>query len=217
MIVPVYNEEKVIHGTLRDLLTRHHPDEVLVVDGGSSDRTVERASEWTKVIRSEKGRARQMNEGVRQAGGDVFLFLHADTKLPPQGLEKIKETISHGTPAGRFRIKFDDPHPLLRFYASYSRLHFFSYGDQGFFLRREIFERLGGFREEVPFEDIDFYSRLRRVTRPAILRESVVTSARRFSGVGRLRQKMINIFLVTLYYAGRDVLRLKERLYPEVR
>ncbi|PIW65333.1 MAG: hypothetical protein COW12_02370 [Candidatus Omnitrophica bacterium CG12_big_fil_rev_8_21_14_0_65_45_16] len=114
-------------------------------------------------------------------------------------------------------MRFDHRDWLLRFYESYTRFHVFSYGDQGFFVTRELFQKLGGFNESVPFEDIDFYKRLRRLTQPVIIKEPVVTSARRFCGVGCLRQRFINLFLVGLYYAGFNVLRMKEKLYPEIR
>lgn len=217
IIIPTLNEEKTIHSALEDLFTQHKPDEVIVADGGSTDRTVKLASEWTRVISCEKGRARQMNVGAREARGDVFLFLHADTKLPEQGLEKIREAIQQGKEAGRFRTGFDENRLSLRFYSSYSRFHFFSYGDQGFFVCKEIFRKLNGFREDVPFEDIDFYKRLRKVMEPVILQEAVITSARRFCSVGCFRQKMINLFLVSLYYLGFNVFKFKEKLYPEIR
>ncbi len=190
---------------------------MIVVDGGSKDKTVLIAAEWAHVISSKKGRARQMNAGALQSTGDVFLFLHADTKLPQAGLTKIKEAIRAGHAAGRFRMRFEDPHWLLRLYEIPTRFHPFSYGDQGFFVCREIFERLGGFRENAPFEDIDFYQRLCRLTRPVILHDSVTTSARRFRQSGFIRQKFVNLFLVGLYYLGFDVFKLKDRLYPEIR
>lgn len=217
VIIPTYNEEKVIHGTLEDLFMRHSPDEVIVVDGGSQDKTVSIAREWAKVIRSVKGRAQQMNTGASLATGDIFLFLHADTKLPSTGILKIREAVQKGALSGRFRMRFDERRRLFRFYESYTRFQFFSYGDQAFFVQKEIFKLLGGYRGDVPFEDIDFYQRLRRITKPVILKEAVVTSARRFSQVGCLRQKFINIFLVSLYRIGLDVFQTKEKLYPEIR
>ena len=217
IIIPAFNEEKTIHATLANLLTFHKPDDVIVVDGGSTDQTISLASEWVPVIRSQKGRAHQMNAGARRAKGDILLFLHADTLLPPQGLNHIKRAILQGHQAGRFRMRFDDRRWLLRIYETYTRFQFFSYGDQGFFVHRDLFEKLKGFREDVPFEDIDFYKRLRRLTRPVIIKNPVTTSARRFCGVGCLRQKFINITLVALYYAGFNVFNLKQKLYPEVR
>lgn len=217
VIIPTYNEEKSIHATLEHLLTFHKPDEVIVVDGGSTDQTIGLASEWVPVVRSSKGRAHQMNIGAARAKGDVLLFLHADTMLPPEGLERIKQNIENGVQAGRYRMRFDDRRWVLRFYETHTRFHFFSYGDQGFFVTKELFQKLGGFNESVPFEDIDFYKRVRQVTKPVIVKSPVVTSARRFCGVGCLRQKFINLFLVGLYYAGFNVLGMKEKLYPDIR
>ena len=217
VIIPTLNEEKTIHPTLENLMSCHKPDEVIVVDGGSTDRTVELASEWAPVIRSSKGRAHQMNVGAGQAKGDILLFLHADTVLPKDGLDGIKAAIAQGSQAGRFRMRFDDRRWLLRFYESYTRFHFFSYGDQAFFVTREVFQGMGGFNENVPFEDIDFYKRLRLITKPVIIKDPVTTSARRFCGIGCLRQKFINLLLVGLYYMGWDVFKYREKLYPDVR
>ncbi|MBI4430979.1 MAG: TIGR04283 family arsenosugar biosynthesis glycosyltransferase, partial [Candidatus Omnitrophica bacterium] len=214
---PAYNEEKTIHSTLEDLFTKQAPEEVIVVDGGSIDQTAAIARKWTTVLESRKGRALQMNVGARHATGDIFLFLHADTRLPEHGLEKIMREINNGSEAGRFRMCFDDRSWLLKMYESYTRFHFFSYGDQGFFVKRNVFETLAGFDESAPFEDIDFYKRLQQITNPVILRDSVITSARRFCGVGCLKQKIINIVLVSLYYAGINVFSLKEKLYQEIR
>lgn len=169
------------------------------------------------VIASPKGRARQMNEGAKNASGDILLFLHADTRLPEKGVSKIKEVVRQGVKAGRFRMRFDDRRCLLRFYETYTQFHFFSYGDQAFFAARELFENLGGFRENVPFEDIDFYKRLRQVTNPVIIRKAVTTSARRFIQNGCVTQKLVNLFLVVLYYAGCNVFNAKRKLYPEIR
>jgi rSAM/selenodomain-associated transferase 2 len=217
VVIPAFNEEKAIHAALENLMTFHKPDEVIVVDGGSMDETVRIASRWAPVIHSPKGRAAQMNAGAAHAKGDILLFLHADTLLPLEGLETIKHRIAQGTQAGRFRMRFDARRWLLRLYESYTRFHCFSYGDQGFFVKRDVFNKLGGFSEDVPFEDVDFYRRLRQYTQPVIIKDPVITSARRFSGVGFLRQKFINIFLVALYYAGFDIFLLKKKLYPEVR
>jgi rSAM/selenodomain-associated transferase 2 len=217
IIIPTWNEGKTLYGTLEDLYVRQNPDEVVVVDGGSTDQTLNIAREWTQVLVSPKGRAKQMNTGAQHAAGDIFLFLHADTRLPERGLLKIKEAMRHGHLAGRFTIRFDDSHWLLRFFSMYTRFQCFSYGDQGFFVRRDIFNFLGGFREDVPFEDIDFYKRLCTVTKPVILKDPVTTSARRFLEVGRMRQKWLNLFLVALYYAGFNVERLKHKLYPDIR
>lgn len=217
VIIPAYNEAAGIEATLKYVLEQK-PDEILVVDGGSEDETVAVASKWAPVIPSPKGRARQSNEGARNAAGDVFLFLHADTQLPPGAVGSIRQAIEEKRcEAGRFRMRFDEGHFLTKLYTFYTRFQFFSYGDQAFFVTRDLFNRLGGFREDHPFEDIDFYQRLRKATRPLILPLTVTTSARRFRGVGRVRQKWINLWLVALYYMGFNIQPLKEKLYRDVR
>ncbi len=216
VIIPALNEEAVLEETLNQL-TQEKPDEILVCDGGSSDRTVSIAGSWARVIQSEKGRARQMNAGAQAARGDIYLFLHADTRLPPGGLNHIRETILSGAEAGRFRLRFDEAGWYLKMLSAYTRFHFFSYGDQGFFAKREVFRKLGGFRSDVPFEDIDFFKRLRNITHPMILKTAVTTSARRFKKIGPVRQKWINILLIFLHSCGFDIRGIKARLYPDVR
>jgi rSAM/selenodomain-associated transferase 2 len=216
VIIPTYNEENTIVETLKALCAQN-PDEILVVDGGSGDRTVALAAASARVVHSLKGRARQMNCGALEAQGDVLLFLHADTHLPPEGLDMIRDWIEKGKEAGRFRLRFDQKKWRLRLFASYTRFQCFSYGDQAFFVTRELFEKLGGYRENVPFEDVDFYTRLRQIRKPVIIRQPVVTSARRFLGVGCWRQKFINLFLVGLYAMGFPIAGLKKTLYPDIR
>ena len=201
VIIPTFNEERMIYSTLESLFSKHSPDEIIVVDGESTDKTVCIAKEWTEVIRTLRGRARQMNEGARAASGDIFLFLHAGTKLPEGGILKIKHAICEGAKAGRFRISFDDGSWIFKLCAAYTQFQLFPFGSQGFFVRREVFEMLNGFREDVPFEDIDFYMRLHSMTRPFIIQEAVVTSARAICTSGQFWKKLIKRFLISLYYA----------------
>lgn len=212
VIVPTYNSEKTIHAALADLSFQHYPHEILVVDGGSTDRTVSLAAEWTRVITTKRGHAQQLNEGARQATGDVFLFLYADAQLPPRALQKINDALREGAEAGRFTVAFDEGNWFLNVYAAFSKLHFFSFGDEGFFVRREIFEALGGFRENLPFEDIDFYRRLCHHTRPVILQDPIITSVKRFPSMKSLRQYLGHVFLMLIYYAGLDFFRFRRRL-----
>ncbi len=220
VIIPALNEEQAIGSTL-EALAAEAPAEVIVVDGGSRDRTREIAARHATVLACEPGRARQMNAGARHARGEAYLFLHADTRLPPGGLERVAQALGEGgRRAGRFRVRFDDPHPLLALYAFQTRFPFFSYGDQAFFLTRELFGALGGFREDAVFEDIDFYRRLSRIEKPLILPDAVTTSARRFIANGLGRQKWVNIALVSLYTLGcpaARLSRLKEAWYRDIR
>lgn len=199
VIIPTFQDAKTLHATLEDLFLCHSPEEVVVVDGGSLDRTLDIASEWAKVISSPGSRAKQMNAGVKIATGDIFLFLYPGTKLPAQGLEKIKQAIAKGAHAGRFRMGFDNPRWFMKLYASYTRFQFFSNGDEGFFIRRDLFHQMYGFREDVPYEDVDFYRRLRKVTKPVILKDPVIAFADKFTAIHRIEQKLMRMIFGALY------------------
>lgn len=221
VIIPVLNEEESISSTLEDLIFKHKPYEVIVVDGGSIDNTCKIAEKYTRLIYSKAGRAAQLNAGAKEAKGDIFLFLHADTKLPQQAIQTIRETLSCGKiNSGRFKLNFDIKHPILQFYAYFTRFHLFSYGDQGLFIQKELFEKLGGFRENVPFEDIDFYQRLLTYEKPVILNACMTTSARRFLKKGIIKQGIIDVvffFICLLGLNNQSVLPLKKWLYADIR
>jgi len=218
IIIPALNEEKCIEETLENLVSNHNPAEIIVVDAGSTDSTAQKASRFAKVIQSERGRAQQMNQGAREATGDVFLFLHADTFLPENALNLIEETLNQkDCDAGRFFMQFDENKFSLNLFSSYTRFRCFSYGDQALFIRKSLFESLEGFRGDVPFEDVDFFKRLSKVQKFALIKNPVTTSARRFTSQGSWTQKWINLFLVSFYYLGLDISSLKARFYPDVR
>jgi rSAM/selenodomain-associated transferase 2 len=221
VIVPVLNEEKSIAATLQ-ALAHLQPHETIVVDGGSQDRTAEIAAECgVKVIPSERGRARQMNRGARQASGEVLLFLHADTRLPPTAFSDIAGAM--GDPryvGGRFDVELDGKHwllPLVGRLISYrSRLSKVATGDQALFVRRAVFQRMGGFADIPLMEDIAFCRRLKRLGEVACLRSRVVTSARRWEvdGVWRTIFRMWTLKL--LYLTGVSPARLKQ-FYADTR
>jgi len=221
VIVPILNEAAVLETFLSDLLSRPGSFRVLLVDGGSSDGTLEIAARFpaVRVVRSARGRAAQMNAGAREASEDVLLFLHADTTLPADACRLIIETLAApGVAGGCFRLAFDREDPWLRTYSFFSRLNhpLFTYGDQGLFLRREVFQTIGGFREMPILEDVEIQSRLRRAGRFVKVPQPVVTSARRFVRCGPVRQQAVNAGLVLLYHLGVAPARLK-RFYGDPR
>lgn len=221
VIIPVLGEEETISSALEDLVNNHDPDEIIVVDGGSNDNSCEIANKHAKLFHSKPGRAVQMNEGAKYSNGEILLFLHADTKLPREAIQRIRETLScNKINSGRFELNFDVKHPMLQFYAYFTRFHLFSYGDQGLFIKKELFEKLGGFRENVPFEDIDFYGRLLNYEKPVILNTCVTTSARRFLKKGIIKQGIIDVVFFLICLLGlnnRLVLPLKKWLYADIR
>jgi rSAM/selenodomain-associated transferase 2 len=221
VIVPVLNEEKAIAATLR-ALEPLRPFETIVVDGGSDDRTREFAAACgVKMTVAERGRARQMNRGAQQAKGEVLLFLHADTHLPATAFGDIAGALTDpGYVGGRFDVALDGSHwvlPLVARLISYrSRVSKVGTGDQALFVRREIFQRLGGFPDMPLMEDIAFCRALKRLGKIACLRSRAVTSARRWEAGGVWRTIFTMWMLKLLYLAGVSPTRLK-KFYADTR
>lgn len=190
IVMPVLNEADVIGGTLQALAPlRTRGAEVIVVDGGTTDATMHRAQPLAdRVLNALPGRARQMNAGAAVARGDVLLFLHADTRLPDGADLLIQEAIAAGSAWGRFDVSISGRPWVLRVVAAFmnarSRLSGVATGDQGIFVRRSVFERLGGFADQPLMEDVELSRRLRPISRPACLRARVMTSGRRWEARG---------------------------------
>jgi len=190
VIIPTYNEEKALPATLRALLAQPGDYEIAVVDGGSTDRTREVVESLRiTLLTSSKGRATQMNAGAKKARGEWLLFLHADTLLPAGALARLNAMESDArVQAGGFLHQFSGGDWRLRlisfldnFRCVRSRI---IYGDQALFVRRPLFERLGGFPDQPILEDVAFCEKLIRVTEPVLLRPPVVTDSRKFVKMG---------------------------------
>jgi uncharacterized protein len=221
VIVPTLNEQEHLPATLARVALAAG-DELIVVDGGSLDNTVAIARQFTPcVLLSSPGRARQMNYGARQACGDVLLFLHADTLLPPQGLEAVRTVMqAPHLVGGAFRLAFTPSTPALRVIAwganVRTRLGKLPYGDQALFVRRSIFEALGGYAH-VPFmEDVQLIQTLRQRGALAIVPQAVHTSGRRWLHDGVVYTTVRNNVLMALYFCGVPPVTLK-RWYDHVR
>ena len=213
VIIPALNEAKGILSCLNSVKTQQGEFELMVVDGGSVDGTIEVVRPHARVIRSQQGRAVQMNSGARQATGDVLLFLHADSCLPPRAFPLLERALADPRIAGgTFMLRFDSPRLLLRLIAFLTRFEFryFHYGDQGIFVRRSVFEKLNGFAEIAFMEDVDFLQRLHRTGRVTLLNQPITTSARRFLERGVVRQQLMNIILVIFYLLGARPETLKK-------
>ena len=211
VVIPALNEAARIERTLEALVAQPGPWEVIVVDGGSTDETMARAAAYATVLTSSPGRARQMNHGAKDADGAVLLFLHADTLLPADAFDLIRATLSDpSAEAGAFRLRFDVATPLLRFYSFCTRLPLprLCFGDRGLFVRRVVFEALGGFPKVPIFEDLELVRLLHQRGGFRFLSRAVTTAARRFESVGPLRQQALNSYLWVRYQLGTDPERI---------
>jgi rSAM/selenodomain-associated transferase 2 len=239
VIVPAYNEEQALPATLRGLFAQQGAYEVIVVDGGSVDRTVEVAEEFgfevrgsrlsdgdqaqgaiqetrdvnferrtsngrrLLVISAPKGRATQMNAGTKEARGEWLLFLHADTLLPDGALVRLNQMEGDvNVQAGGFLHQFSGHDWRLRlisfldnFRCVRSRI---IYGDQAMFVRRSLFEQLGGFPDQPILEDVAFCEKLIRVTEPLVLQPPVVTDSRKFVKMG-VWKSFARVLLIILH------------------
>ncbi len=223
VIVPALNEESAIQETLSTIPPDRPTEgpEVIVVDGGSLDTTIERARPYARILSSSRGRARQLNAGAKAARGDVLLFLHADTRLPPDAFPLIREALADpNCIGGAFRHGLDRRGGLYRLISWMSNLRAkrlgVIYGDQAPFVRRSVFEALGGFRELEILEDGDFTHRMRKQGRVILLNASVVTSARRWEALGLWRTIFWMWAIALGYLCGVRPAKLKA-LFPDVR
>ena len=211
VIIPALNEATRIARTLASVTAQPEPWELIVVDGGSTDETVARATQAATVLTSPPGRAHQMNCGWNASNGEVLLFLHADTLLAPDAFDLIRPALADASvEAGAFRLRFDVETPLLRFYSFCTRfpLPRICFGDRGLFVRRSVFEALGGFPEVSIFEDLEMVRLLHRRGGFRFLAQAVTTAARRFETIGPLRQQLLNTYLWTRYQLGTDPERI---------
>jgi rSAM/selenodomain-associated transferase 2 len=221
IIIPVLNEAETII-TLLDYISenssKQHISEILVIDGGSEDKTKELVDVFAegselniRLIASEKGRAKQMNTGARIAKGSVLYFLHADSFPPKDFDDLILSEIRKGNIAGCFRMKFDNNHPLLKFSQWFTQFNmkYFRGGDQSLFISSELFEKLQGYNEHYfIYEDCEFINRLYDDHNFTIIPHYILTSARKYDEIGtwKLQFHFMMIHLKNSFGASADKL-----------
>lgn len=230
VVIPAYNEEKALPHTLRELLRQSGDYEVIVVDGGSIDRTratveslgfIDSASDPRRssdasretlhasriILTAPKGRASQMDAGAKEATGEWLLFLHADTVLPAGAIQRLNEMEPDQTiQAGGFMHQFSGDDWRLKLISFLDNFRCIRsriiYGDQALFVRRALFEQLGGFPNQPILEDVAFCERLIHVTTPLLLSPPVVTDARKFLKMGVWRS-FLRVLLIILHVEFR--------------
>jgi len=217
IVMPTLNEAEVIEDTLSALQGfRQHGVEIVLVDGGSQDQTPvlaqPRVDQW---VSAPAGRASQMNAGAKAARGDVLLFLHADTQLPAEGIDQVRNAIGKGVGWGRFDVRISSLSQTLALVSllmnTRSRVTGIATGDQAIFVSRTLFEMVGGFPVQPLMEDIELSKRLRRHVRPHCLAGPAVTSGRRWEKRGVWTTIFLMWRLRWLYWRGASPSELAEK------
>lgn len=211
LVIPVLNEAENISQILQHVreVDADGPAEIIVVDGDPEGSTINAIrDEGVRTVAAVKGRARQMNSGAGLATGDILLFLHADTHLPPNAFGLIRAAMNDtGFVGGAFDLGFATPRRIFKITESYvflrTRLTKIPFGDQAIFIRRDFFDEIGGYRDLPLMEDVDLMQRIRkRGGRICIIPEKVRTSPRRYEQEGIMFTTIRNAMLQLLYALG---------------
>lgn len=216
VVIPALNEQQAIRRSVQSAVSAG-ATEVLVSDGESRDHTVEWAAEAgaSSVVRSLPGRGRQMNAAAQLASGKFILFLHADNELSKQALEQI--CVQEDAAWGAFQQQIDSHRKIYRLieWGNDLRVRWrqVPFGDQGMFVRRSLFEELGGFAEMPLMEDVELSHRLRKIEAPVLLEGPVQVSARRWEKKGVVRQTVTNWMIQLAYCRGVSVEQLAQKYY----
>jgi glycosyltransferase involved in cell wall biosynthesis len=225
VIIPTLNEEKTLEATIMSVRANQYQSEIVVVDGGSSDRTLEIANRLADrvIITSQRGRQYQENVGAKGAKGEILLFLHADTVVSPTLLPSITKSLQdQGVVAGGAHLAYSSPErfryrALCVLREMGSRVLGISGMGSSFFVRRDPFRLLGGFDEGMNEEAVDMCKRLRVLGRHIMLDEVVQTSARRYESSGFIKTVFAWAFTIGLSYFGIRAVPIEKYLWRVVR
>lgn len=218
IIIPTLNEEENISKLLVELIATPYNKEIVVVDGGSTDKTIEIVKGFTannkvKLLETNlQSRAKQMNEGAKNSTGDVYYFVHADVMPPLTFYKDIEECIQSGDKFGCYRFKFDEDTNGLNFNAYFTRFDrmFCRGGDQTMFVTKEFFAEMNQFDEEyIIMEDFDFIRRARRKAKLKIMAQSVVVSSRKYDHNSYLKVNWINLTSYWMFMLGRHPQKIR--------
>ena len=220
IIIPVLNEAKILERTLFELQSELGDHELIIVDGGSTDRSVPIAERYGKVVASARGRAKQLNTGAAAASGDILVFLHADIWLESGALAAVETALRSGYIGGGFRQKIDGKNVLYRaiemagnIRGKYLKVF---YGDSGIFLKRADFKKIGGFSEVPILEEMEFSRALCKLGKTTLVIPHIHISARRWETKGIVRTTVNNWLITFLYFLRFSPERLA-KLYQHIR
>jgi len=225
IIIPTYNEEESIAKTLNNIQLNGDANlikEIIVVDGGSTDKTIERASECGVriIVSQKKGRAAQMNEGAAIASENILHFIHADSQLPEHFDADVVMAVNKGYEAGCFRLAFNYEHWFLKLNCWFTRfdLSAFHYGDQSLFITRDMFILIHGFNEKfIVFEDLDIILKIKKNCRFIILKQNIITSARKYVENGIFKMQMVFYLMYILKQLGTSQQKLVNVLRSSIK
>lgn len=218
IVTPVFNEATLVQPFLRQLRERAPNAEIIIVDGGSADKTRELAEGLCdRLLQAGRGRAQQLNAGAKIARGDVLWFLHVDAEVPDRCLDEIRRALQNRDVAGGFfRIRLPRSEFVYRLtdcFAHYAGLLLrMRCGDHGMFCRREEFQNIGGFPEVPLMEDVEFFRKLRGRGRVPCIKSRIVVSTRRYEQIGPWRLSLAYGFIALLYAVGAPI-SLQARIY----
>jgi len=219
VVMPVLNEEKLIQRSL-EVLAGWEDLELIVVDGGSEDRTAELAAEYATVLASNPGRPQQMNHGAQHANGEILWFVHVDTTLPEDAPIYVRNAVSDGYIGGAFRTRFDETNWFWDLLTSIdnlrTRLFRIYFGSRAMFVKKDTFNQLGGFPQVAFLEDSAFSKLLRKVGPTVMVDAVALESFRRFRETGPIRQLLLDIVLLGGFNIGVSP-DLLARFYKHIR
>lgn len=220
MIIPIYNESRTIDTMLAQLDALPGDWEILFADGGSSDDTADRIGNRYRVLHCPKGRANQMNHGAKYASSDVIWFVHCDSQLPKDAHDQISRAVSRGEKWGCFHIGFDYNGPFMgcnTYFSNRRARKGIAFGDQGIWIKKDVFDTIGGFPDLPIMEDYEFSLRMKSAHIPICqLPGRIVTSGRRYQGKFPPVTMWQMFWLRCLYRRGTDIQQIAQR-YKDIR